>query len=53
MRTFRFLSALWFLLAVSAVPAADDMRAFPVAEVGMVRYVLQLPKQGEESDFKV
>ena len=53
MRLFGFLGALWFLLAVSAVPAADDMRAFPAAEGGMVRYVLQLPKQGEESDFKV
>ena len=53
MRLFGFLAALWFLLAVSAVPAADDMRAFPAAEVGMVRYVLQLPKQGEESAFKV
>ncbi len=53
MRLFRCLAAVWFLLAASAAHAADDMRAFPAAEVGMVRYVLQLPKQGEESDFKV
>lgn len=53
MTLLRFLPALWFLLAVPAAHAADDMRAFPAAEAGMVRYVLQLPKQGEESDFRV
>jgi len=29
------------------------MKAFPFAEQGMVRYVLQLPKQDDESAFKV
>jgi ecotin len=29
------------------------MKAFPPAEKGMVRYVLQLPKQDNESIFKV
>jgi ecotin len=29
------------------------MKAFPPAEEGMVRYVLQLPKQADESVFKV
>ena len=29
------------------------MKAFPPAEKGMVRHVLQLPKEENESDFKV
>ena len=44
---------LLFLFAVSACPAVDDMKAFPSAEEGMVRYVLHLPKQNDESAFKV
>lgn len=45
-------TALLFLFAVSAALAADNLKAFP-AEEGMVRYVLQLPKQTDESVFKV
>jgi ecotin len=33
--------------------AADPLQAFPPAEAGMVRHVLQLPKQADESAFKV
>jgi ecotin len=33
--------------------SADTMKAFPPAEKGMVRYVLQLPKQDNESISKV
>jgi len=44
---------LVFLLAVPAGQAADNMKAFPPPENGMVRYVLQLPKQEDESAFKV
>jgi len=33
--------------------AADDLKAFPPADKGMVRHVLQLPKQNDESSFKV
>ena len=40
-------------VTISAVHAADDMKAFPPAEEGMVRYVLQLPKQEDESAYKV
>ena len=36
-----------------SVPAADNLKAFPPAEKGMVRRVLQLPKQEDESAFKV
>ena len=33
--------------------AADNMRAFPPAEDGMVRYALQLPSKDDESAFMV
>ena len=46
-------TALMFILAVSAASAADNLKAFPPAGEGMVRYVLHLPKQTDESDFKV
>ena len=44
-----------FLLLPTAAfaEAADTMNAFPPADPGMVRYVLQLPKQADESVFKV
>jgi ecotin len=44
---------LLFLLAVPAGQAADNLKVFPPAEEGMVRYVLQLPRQADESAFKV
>ena len=43
---------LTFVTAVLA-QAADNMQAFPTAEEGMVRYVLQLPEQADESAFRV
>jgi ecotin len=46
-------TVLLFLFAVPAGPAADNLKAFPPAEEGMVRYVLQLPRQADESAFKV
>ncbi len=46
-------TVLMFLFAVPAGQAADNMKAFPPPEMGMVRYVLQLPKQEDESAFKV
>jgi ecotin len=33
--------------------SADNMKAFPSAENGMIRKVLQLPKQENESSFKL
>ena len=36
-----------------SVHGADNMKAFPPAEKGMVRYVLELPKQEDESAYKV
>jgi ecotin len=44
------------LLTVGFTPlvlAADDMKAFPPAEDGMTRHVIHLPKQKDESAFKV
>jgi len=50
LRTFAFGLSLGVL---ASAPAADNMKAFPPAEKGMVRHVLQLPKQDDESAFKV
>lgn len=44
---------LLFLFAVPASLAADNMKAFPPAGEGMVRHVLQLPPQADESGFKL
>lgn len=44
---------LLFLSALPAGIAGDNMKAFPPAAAGMVRHVLQLPKQADESAFKV
>ncbi len=44
---------LLFLFAVPAGQAADNLKAFPPAENGMVRYVLHLPVQADESAHKV
>jgi len=49
----RSIALLAFLLAVPAAHAADNMKAFPPAEEGMVRYVLPLPKLNDESASKV
>jgi len=36
-----------------SAPAADEMKAFPPTGKGMVRHVLQLPKDEDESALKV
>ncbi|RQO33999.1 proteinase inhibitor I4 serpin [Herminiimonas sp. KBW02] len=41
------------MLALPLAHAADNMKAFPVAEKGMTRHVLQLPAQSDESAYKV
>ena len=53
MRTVSLASGLLFLSQVIAGQAADNMKAFPPAESGMVRHVLQLAKQDDESALKV
>jgi ecotin len=47
------ITVVVFLSAMLSVQAADNMKAFPPAKKGMVRYVLQLPKQDDESASKV
>ena len=45
--------ALVAFVSVSLAFGADDMKAFPPAEEGMTRHVISLPKQQDESAFKV
>jgi len=54
-RAMRALSAavMFFLCAASAGQAADNLKAFPPAGEGMVRHVLQLPRQSDESAYRV
>ena len=44
-----------FMMLFTAIlaQAADNMKPFPPAEAGMVRYVLQLPEQPDEPAFRV
>lgn len=43
------IAVISILTTVISAQAADNMKAFPPADEGMVRYVLQLPKQEDES----
>ena len=52
MRTW-VMTALMIMSAVSTLPADDNLKAFPPADKGMVRYVLHLPEKSDESAFKV
>nr|WP_217907709.1 ecotin family protein [Desulfosediminicola ganghwensis] len=53
MKFFLLTSILALLLSTSALHAADNMKAFPEAEEGLVRYVLNLPAQENESHYRV
>ncbi len=54
MAKFFSITAMGILSMVLAGHAGgDNMKAFPPPEEGMVRYVLELPKQEDESTFKV
>jgi ecotin len=53
MKTVYLGIVLSLLTAVSSVRAEDNMKAFPPADAGMVRHVLDLPKQENEDGFKV
>ena len=52
MRTVVFIALVAFVSS-SFAWAADDMKAFPAAEEGMTRHVINLPKQQDENAFKV
>lgn len=43
----------FFLLLIASAHASDDLKAFPPAENGMVRHVLILPKELDETLHKV
>jgi ecotin len=47
MKAWATTTILLFILAVPAGHAADNLKAFPPADDGMVRHVLQLPRQAE------
>lgn len=53
MRTLLATTALGLIVMAVTAHAGDNMKAFPPSETGMVRYVLQLPPQGDESALKV
>jgi len=53
MRAVCMLTMLALVYGVPLAGAGDNMKAFPPAEDGMVRHVLQLPKQDDETAFKV
>ena len=47
------ITVIWILSTAISAQAAGIMKAFPPAGEGMVRYVLQLPKQDDECVFKL
>jgi ecotin len=49
----RSLFALFALVSCAYAFAADNLQAFPPAEAGMVRHVIELPAQEDESSLKV
>jgi ecotin len=53
MRNLCAVIAFLLLPTAAFAEAADTMKAFPPADPGMDRYMLQLPKQADESAFKV
>jgi ecotin len=54
MNALRWMATPLLLNCIAiAVQAEDELKAFPPAEPGMVRYVLRLPKQNDEDGLKV
>jgi ecotin len=53
MKKIYVVASILVVACTFLVHAADNMKAFPPAEKGMVRHVLQLPKRDAESAFKV
>ena len=49
----RKLTALGFAAAMTFSSAADNMKAFPQAEAGTTRHVIQVPEEKDESSLKV
>jgi ecotin len=53
MKTLWLIAVMTGWVGIISVHAADNLEAFAPAASGMVRYVLQLPPQDNESLFKV
>jgi ecotin len=53
MKTLYSLAILLFFSAMVSAQATENIKAFPPAGEGMVRHVLQLPKQDDESAYRV
>lgn len=56
MRRHEFMKSPWSILlclCASSSLAADYLKAFPPAEAGMNRYVINLPEQADESAWRV
>ncbi|TNF36111.1 MAG: proteinase inhibitor I4 serpin [Gammaproteobacteria bacterium] len=49
----RIALAITLLWSVTACAVNDNLKAFPAAEKGQVRYVLELPEAADESALKV
>lgn len=47
------LTVIALLCSAAVATAADNLKAFPPADEGMVRHVLQLPPQADEAVLKV
>ena len=47
------LSVFLWVVPITGIRADEALKAFPEAEQGMVRHVLQLPAQEDESAFRV
>ncbi len=47
------ITILTYLLTLLTMQGADNMKAFPPADAGMVRHVLNLPQQDDETAFQV
>ncbi|MBN2704418.1 MAG: ecotin family protein [Pontiellaceae bacterium] len=52
-KKFWIAAALLSVSLLSAQAQVDNMKAYPAAEEGMVRYVVQLPEEADEALFKV
>ena len=53
MKKILALSMILLLSWIQLASAADNMKAFPPADEGMVRHVLQLPAKKDESLFRI
>lgn len=55
MDAMKKIASLLFMLCFgsSFAFAADNLKAFPAAEAGMTRHVINLPAQADEADFRV